>query len=336
MESIPTSLKQAVFDAISEQIAVVGNGGEILETNAAWKRLEGTVLCAMDSSGDKNNYLEMCQQSRLFHDDEEMESVCEGVSAVLDGKQPEFEIEYRRRNETDADRWFVLKATPLANGHAVLVHQDVTDRKMLEREFICISEFERRQVGMQLHNGLCQMLGGMMLTTAVLSSSLKRENSPHAKEMGAVVEMARDATIEARDLSHSLHPVELDSTSLTTALKDLISRPTGSMKCSFTCTGNIPPLEENTVVALYRIAQEALANALRCTGTKLVKMDLQRRNGHIILSIESDGTKPAEASQDHHLMGLQIMRYRASAIGARLVIQNRNGQGRRIRCISSI
>lgn len=335
MQSHLTTLKQAVFDAISEQIVVLGNEGEILETNAAWNRLQGSTLSAMDSSKDDKNYLEMCKRSRLFHDDEEMDSLCGGVSAVLDGTIPEFEIEYRRLNETDVDRWFALKTTPLSGGGAVLVHQDVTERKMLEREFICISEFERRQVGTKLHDGLCQMLGGMMLTTAVLSSSLKRENSPHAKEMAAVVEMARDATMEARDLSHSLHPVELDSESLPAALEDLVARSSGPANCIFTCEANIPSLNENTVVSLYRIAQESLANALRRKDTKTVTLNLQTRNRHLLLTIEDDGCKSAEASQEHHSMGLQILRYRASAIGARLVIQDRNDKGTRVRCIVS-
>lgn len=324
--------KQAVLDAIPEQIAVLNSEAQIVEANAAWMNLAGTPLGAMNPVDKKSNYLEMCRISPN-HNPGEIRHVIEGIRSVLYRSVRSFVAEYRRINRREGDRWFMINVTPLAGGGAVLVHEDITERKVLEREFINISEYERRRIGKDLHDGLCQVLGGMMLTTAVIAASLKRKDSPEAEEVTALVEIARDATNQARELSRSLHPVELDAEGLGAALQELAAHANTHVDCVFTCQKEIQIYDTNTALSLYRIAQEALSNALHHSNAKKIILSLSMRRRHLILKIEDHGGDIGKKTYANTGMGIQMMRYRASAMGARLQIRNLAGQGTRVSCI---
>ncbi len=324
--------KQAILDAIPEQIAVLSSDGRIVESNAAWNRLVGTPRGAMNRICENANYLGLCRTA-VSHDSGEMRALVEGIRSILCGDASAFTLEYRRSNRREGDRWFVANATQLAGGGAVIIHNDVTERKILERELISISEYERRQIGKDLHDGLCQVLGGMMLTSAVIASSLKRQNSPEAAEVSNLVELARDATNQARELSRSLHPVDLDAQGLSAALQELASRASTHLKCTFTCEKEIELADANAALSLYRIAQESLANALRHARAQTVALSLGFRRKHLILKIEDDGIGISSENSAANGMGIQMMRYRASAMGARLQIRRREGKGTRVSCI---
>jgi len=324
--------KQAILDAIPEQIAVLSSDGRIVESNAAWNRLVGTPRGAMNRVPQNADYLGSCRAS-INHDSGEMRTLVEGIRSILCGNSSGFSLEYRRSNRREGDRWFVAHVTPLAGGGAVIVHNDVTERKILERELISISEYERRQIGQDLHDGLCQVLGGMMLTSAVIASSLKRQNSPQAEEVSNLVELARDATNQARELSRSLHPVELDAHGLSAALQELASRAGTHLTCTFVCEKEIELADTNAALSLYRIAQEALANALRHANAQTIALSLGFRQRHLILKIEDDGIGTSTRNGEGTGMGIQMMRYRASAMGARLQIRKREGKGTRVSCI---
>jgi PAS domain S-box-containing protein len=328
--------KQAVLDAISEQIAVINENGRIVETNAAWRDALNTRYAALNGTGAEENYLELCRAD-ANHDAIEMRTLAEGIRGVLLGKLPRFHTEFRRANRRDGDRWFQVSITPLPRVGAVLVHEDVTERKILEREIISISDYERAQMGRDLHDGLCQVLGGMMLSTAVIAASLKKQNSPEASEMTRLVEIARDATNQARELSRSLHPVEVDGHGLSAALQDLAAQANSRVPCTFHCANEITTVDSDAALSLFRIAQEALRNAIRHANASSIVISLSMRRSHLILKVEDDGVGFSETDPnpgDGALMGLQVMRYRASAIGARLQIRQRaDSAGTRVSCV---
>lgn len=324
--------QQAIFNAIPEQIAVINAEGRIVETNSAWSERLATSLAAVGIPPGIDNYLELCRIAP-GSDNVAMREVGEGVEAVLRGDLPSFQTEYRRMQGSEGDRWFTLTATPLAGGGAVLVHEDVTERKIMEREILGISEYERRQMGRELHDGLCQVLGGMVLSIAVLASSLRKRDAPEADEMARLVDIARSATEQARDLSRSLHPVELDRHGLSAALQELTERVEKPARCEFICPEEIAVADGNVAVSLYRIAQEALTNALRHGRPKRTTITLVKRRGYLVMKIEDDGAGFDAAAARTSGMGLQIMRYRASAMGARLKMRSTKNGGSRISCV---
>lgn len=327
--------QSAIFNAIPEQIAVIDADGWIVEANAAWHQHVDTPLAAIAAGDAPANYLEICKRS-CGDDYDSFGDVGEGVSAILNGKRPYFEAEYRRSHGEEGERWFTLTASPLTGGGAVLVHEDVTERKILEREIFRISEYERRQIGMELHDGVCQVLGGMVLSIAVLAISLKKRDASETAEMSRLVDIARAATEQLRELSRSLYPVELEGHGLTAALHELARRVDERVPCSFLCPEEILISNSNTAVSIYRIAQEALNNAVRHSGAKNITLSLKQRRNQVTLKIEDDGDGFGDDDDHHAGTGLQIMRYRASAIGAHLQTQSTHGRGAQITCVVPI
>ncbi len=225
-------------------------------------------------------------------------------------------------------------ATPLldADGRsrgAVHVLVDITERKRLEREILAITEREQRNFGHDLHDGLGQRLTGLEMLSNALAEDL-RGHTPAVSELARRLNGELRATVtQARLLSHSLAPVPLEGEGLMQGLRELAaatSRIPG-VKCRFTCD---PPVQiPDTALAthLYRIAQEAVNNALKHGQASKVDIVLTERAQKMVLSVENNGhpfpaLKPASQG-----LGLNAMRYRAEMIGAELFI----GPGRRKR-----
>lgn len=320
-------IMQAVFDSISEQIAVLDASGRIMTTNKAWNHHFGRSGAALQ--GDNANYLDRCQHSRA-HNPGEMRTLTAGIRSVLNGTSPSFRLEYRRQNPEGGHHQFAVLATPLPGGGAVVVHEDVTERRLLEREIITISEYERQQIGQELHDGLCQVLGGMMLSTAVIASSLRQKNLAEAEEISRLVQIAREATNQARELSRSLHPVELDGRGLEVALDDLASSVPPPSCCSYYCPSAFVLNDSQAALFLYRIAQEAVHYAWRNTQAKNIRVGLSQIDHSLVLRVEEDGRKCVDPADQ---TPLRIMQYRAKAMGARLQIRHRRGQGSQVTCV---
>lgn len=325
-------LQRAIFNAIPEQIAVVNSQGIIVRTNAAWKQLLDSPLAAIGGIDGTSDYLKACR-CLAGREADSLREAADGVEAVLGGSLATFQTHYCRPGAPEGDRWFSLTATPLPGGGAVLIHEDVTARRRMELEILGISEYERRQLGRDLHDGLCQVLGGMVLSIAVLAGSLKKRGAPEADEMAQLVEIAKTATQQARELSRSLHPVELDRQGLAAALQELTERSNGDVRCEFICPREVYVADGMVAVSMYRIGQEAVINAIRHANPRRVRVSLFTRHGCLVLRVEDDGSGFARDKNAEHGMGIRIMQYRAGAVGARLKVRSIPGGGTRISCI---
>lgn len=332
-ENPSEQLQRAIFNAIPEQIAVVDRKGVILRTNAAWKHFMNSPMAAIGAIDGASNYLKACRE-QTGRDTRSLREAADGVESVLSGSVGHFQAQYCRPGAPEGGRWFALTATPLPGGGAVLIHEDVTARRRMELEILGISEYERRQLGRELHDGLCQVLGGMVLSIAVLAGSLKKRGVPEGEEMAHLVEVAKSATQQARELSRSLHPVELDRQGLAAALQELTERHDGEVRCEFYCPREVSVSDGMIAVSIYRIGQEAVVNALRHAEPRLVRVSLLERHGCIVLRVEDDGKGFVGADANPELgMGLRIMEYRAGAVGARLKVRSTPGGGTRVSCI---
>ena len=129
-------------------------------------------------------------------------------------------------------------------------------------------------------------------------------------------------------------PIELEEGLLACALEQLaaVTSESSRIRCNFTCSHPDPVFDSRVSVHLYRIAQEAVANALRHSGAHSIRISLAQENGETALRIEDDGIGlSAEAAQAGG-MGLRTMRYRAGLIGGELEIGPGPNGGTRVVC----
>ncbi len=206
------------------------------------------------------------------------------------------------------------------------------DRQRLEREVIEISEREQHRIGEDLHDGVGQMLTAieMFCTSLKEDAAVGRPNV--AKDLDQISKMLREAITHVRMLSRGLVPVRGESDALQTSLMELAERTLslGRCHCRLDCPEAV--LLTDAIVAghLYRIAQEAVNNALKHSRARAIVVSLKRQRGFVQLKISDDGCGLTKSKSRG--MGLHVMRHRAGVIGAELKIDSNPGKGTTIIC----
>ncbi len=326
-------LKQAILDSIAAQIVIIDAEGRIIDVNRTWSQHLGTDASAsLHGEGRQSNYLEVCRRASA-QGNEGAAQVLETISSVLAGDADTGRVEYRGKSGSGRDQWFALTVTPLGEGAgAVLLHENISLQRQLESEILEISERERAQVGQELHDGLCQHLGGVALLAKTLSNALTNAQRPEAEAALELAQLIYSAVGQTRAVARGLRPVEVDEGGLVAALQDLVEQANVRVPCEIRTHGH-PRVNDNEVATnLYRIATEALANAVKHSQATRIVVRLRQSADRLTLMIEDDGVGLAPSRDTSMGMGLRIMRYRANAIGARITVRNRAPQGVAVSC----
>jgi signal transduction histidine kinase len=208
------------------------------------------------------------------------------------------------------------------------------NRKRLEKEILEISEREQQRIGQDLHDDLGQQLAGIWCLNRVLEGSLAAQNSPEAENAAKITGLLKNALALTRTLARGLHPVALDVGGLGFALEELAQRTSDMfrVKCQSKCPREIA-LDNITATHLYRIAQEAVTNAVKHGRSPEIEIELSSNAHQTVLSIKDCGCGMPDGVPEHEGMGLRIMGYRAGIIKGTLCIQNvSTGMGTVVTC----
>ncbi len=200
----------------------------------------------------------------------------------------------------------------------------------LSRKLVELQEEERRRVSRELHDEAGQALTSLLFTLRLL----EREVGPD----GAVNARAEDLRRIAESIQETLHrvatdlrPVALDHLGLVPALQQLVGNlsTSGGPNVVLETLGlgedRLPPEVET---ALYRIAQEALTNAIRHAGARDIAVVLEQHESHLVLIVEDDGKGfDADLASRSGRLGMIGMRERAEMLGGRLLMESSPGSG---------
>lgn len=204
----------------------------------------------------------------------------------------------------------------------------------LEQEVVAASERERHAIGADLHDGLGQLLTAVEFMCAGLKADTAHTQPETAARLDQMGAMLREAVAQTRYLARGLVPVAGGPDALHNALAALADRANGlgRTRVEFKAADPVEIADPVATSHLYRIAQEAVNNALKHARAALITVRLERRDGKLRLEIADDGTGLAEASEGRGA-GLGLMRHRASLIGAELTLKSRRGGGVVITCL---
>jgi len=212
------------------------------------------------------------------------------------------------------------------NGNRIFtgVVNDISERRRLEREILRVSEEERRNLGQDLHDGLGQMLTGIGLISQNLARKLKSNGIAGADEVQEISDLIKEADEYAKSLAQGMVQVNIEEEGLEAALCNLCKQVKKffGIDCSFAFQENIEIGNSMRALHLYRIAQEAISNAVKHGNAHSVEVKMKESNGHIVMSIKDDGIGFGESSQPNKEkgMGIHIMKYRANMMSGRLDI----------------
>lgn len=217
---------------------------------------------------------------------------------------------------------------------AAVVARDIRRHKRLENEVMQISEMERQRIGQDLHDTLGQILTGIAMVTGVLQRSLEQKSLDEARQAATVSEHLKEAITLTRSLARGLCPLEVEADGLTAAVGEMArnAERIHGVQCAFICEPPVFVDDRAVAMHLYRIAQEAVANATRHAQAKNVTITLIRQDREILLRVEDDGIGIDEATVDGEGMGMHIMRYRAGAIGGALRVETGERGGTVVTC----
>jgi signal transduction histidine kinase len=214
------------------------------------------------------------------------------------------------------------------------LHAAIAERRRLEYELLEITEKERRRIGLDLHDDLGQQLAALALMTKGLELKLAKRRARETSDAARIHNLVQETLTHARDLAQDLAKLDLKGDDLPAALEGLAQHAAGLFKisCKFDRNGPVPALEANIAEQLYKIAQEAMTNAIKHAKAKSVRISLSQSAGTTILTVQNDGLPFPNLKATPTGMGLRIMNYRANLIGALLEIKGTGTHGTRVVC----
>ena len=246
------------------------------------------------------------------------------------------EFEGTRR---DGHRFFatgVLSAFEIAGrNHSLLVLQDVSERKQLERGLLQAVSREQYRIGNDLHDGLGQELTGIALMLRGLAGRLTTEYPPLLPEIEGITRLVSNAIESTRSLARGLSPVNLERGGLQDALEALAMHASELYSVPVVFSHRLqgaPAMNVELANHLYRIAQEAVHNAVRHAQPRSIRLHLSSVRTKVKLSIVDDGAGMPAHAMDAPGMGLKIMRYRARIAGGDVRFEPAEPSGTRVIC----
>jgi len=213
---------------------------------------------------------------------------------------------------------------------------DLWEVRKLERLVVQIAEKERQRIGRTLHDDLGAHLVGVEAMTTLLERRLCRDRHPQAEMAGDITGLIRDAIAKTRRLAHGLLPVEMDDRALVAALGNLARDFDRMVPAAviFEAAGDIRVRDNTTATHLYYIAREAVNNAITHGGAGRIVIKLEKQARKLALIIADDGCGIGRGRESTGKgVGLDIMHYRANAIGADLAIGPQDPDGTIVECI---
>lgn len=265
------------------------------------------------------------------------------IDDMMKAQEELMDAEIRLAEHADQLEDLVAERTAeLTAAHAQLV-LEAEERKRLEAAVADAIERERERLGSELHDGLLQELTGIGLMLLVLTKRLEAASPAEANEAARLSQMLERAHGNARDLAKDFYPVELKQHGLLVALAGVASRSQSrtGVHCSVRANRHATAtLSEATAVQLYRIAQEAVRNAIKHAHAKQIFIRLGKRKDAWYLTVRDDGIGLAESSSKTSSksssksggMGLRIMQYRAQIIHGTLRVVNDERGGTLVSC----
>ncbi len=215
---------------------------------------------------------------------------------------------------------------------------DITERMELqrqaaERETLAIAAREQERIGQELHDGVGQEVTGLGLMAGTLVERLPAGTREH--QIAARVVSGLDSVHKhVRELSHGLIPVHLESRGLAAALEDLAVRTADATGIEVTsdCSEGVDLQDHEASIQMFRIAQEAVANAVKHGRPRHVRIGFRAEAEAVRLSVADDGVGITTASPRGTGIGLRIMKNRASQIGGALDVGPAPGGGTVVSC----
>ncbi|MDE2295446.1 MAG: PAS domain S-box protein [Gammaproteobacteria bacterium] len=308
----------------SDAVHILDEGGRIVEVSASGCRW-------LDYSRDE--LLGQCPS--FWEADPTRPAMSHAVERVLRGFPERFETTHRRKDGSTFEVEVHASAFTVDDRKYIYCSmRDLTEIRQLERAMLDASDRERNRLGMELHDGLGQELTGVSLLFQSLVTAERNAGRGADPRFAQIADLMRQVIATCRTVAHGLAPVSSSGGQLVDALRELVRAQQQSHSVDIRFGDDVDPglaISNRFADELYRIAQEALTNALRHAGAREIYIGIASRATGITLTIADNGCGLSSENRPCGL-GLRSMRFRARSIGAQLTIEPRPVRGTRVVC----
>jgi signal transduction histidine kinase len=210
----------------------------------------------------------------------------------------------------------------------------IIERERMTAEMADLAWREQRELLHTLHDTLGQTLTAVSVLSSALGNRLERTDATAAATARQVVEQATLALEQVRRLSRGMFPVDVESRDMMTALRELAAATGSIHKVRVDVDGDVldARLENRVVTHLYRIAQEAVTNAVKHAMADAIRIEVKSGRGMTRLRVSDNGVGIPSNGDRHEGLGLRVMRQRAASIRATLTIRANPSGGTSVTC----
>ncbi len=323
-------ISSAIVETAVNAIITIDASGIIETANTATERLFGYKRTEIIG---RNISMLMPQPYRDRHDGYVQNYLDSGVKRIIGIGR---EVVGQRKDGSVFPIDLSVGEAVLPSGRRIFtgIIRDLTERKALEDKILHISEEEQARIGQDIHDDLCQQLAAIGCLAKVAQKKLTKAGSAEAQSLAEIVQLVSKANTRARETSRGLMPVVIDSGGLMAALEELAESTSRAFEvaCDFRYDNPVQVSDNNLSVQIFRIAQEAVSNAVKHGQAGRVDIHLARLSGNIVLTIRDNGVGIPASPAKGTGMGLLTMSHRAQMMGGTLKIEPRQGGGTQVTC----
>jgi PAS domain S-box-containing protein len=319
---------RAILETASDAILTIDAGGLLESVNPAAERLFGFTAGEMVGQP-----VEMLLPAASEGEQDLLASAAKPGLERLVGTSRE--IQGRRKDGTIIPVELAVSEVHEAQHWFTGILRDLSQRKELERQVAEVAVQEHRRIGQELHDSVGQELTGLGLMADALARRLQKSLTAEGHLAGKLVLGLERVRQQVRELCRGPILAELDAEGLCVALEVLAARTSeqSGIACHFDCPEPVSVADPLMARNLYRIAQEAVSNALRHGRPRQIRLALRHGSAGLCLTVEDDGVgMPALLPFEGEGMGIKTMRYRAGLIGGTLQIGPAESGGTLITC----
>jgi len=262
---------------------------------------------------------------------------------ALKSKQA-FSQEYRLRRSDGVYRWMFDVASPRVNGDGsfggfIGSAIDTTDQKLAQQALAKVSgqlieaqEQERSRIARDLHDDICQRLALLSMEIEQANRTSNGSSAATKPNLENIQKHCAEIAVDVQTLSHQLHSATLDCLGVVAAIRAFCGELSRQHQVSVEFTeSNVPNyLPRDISLCLFRIAQEALHNALKYSETHQFSVALCATEEEVQLVVRDAGAGFDVEAKKHRGLGLVSMQERVNLVHGRFSVESKPGQGTRI------
>lgn len=253
------------------------------------------------------------------------------LTSLLSGRLKRANAELTRGQEELEER--ILERTKELSTANLSLIREIAQRNEAEKAILDVSNREQRRLGQDLHDGLSQTLAGVKLMTERVKREIQAGTQPESGRVALIEARLSEALTFVDTVSRGLYPVELETNGLMAALDELTKNTARvhPMICTFVCQRPVSLADSAVANHVYRIAQEAMANAVKNGHAQRIRVRLLARGNRVVMTVADNGIGLKNAPVRKG-MGIKLMEHRAQIINGRLRFRSGGRAGTFIRC----